>query len=534
MSRRPSLIVLSIALLLLAPAGLRTLHADEPKPQPAGGSLLERLSDETAALAERGERASAHVVSERGVWIGILVGDAGHVAVALDPMTVLAQLPPTAKLRQAGQPEVEVTLLDADSDLGLAIYTTGRSGTGPRGLKPAVAQELVRGRLALLADAPEPELTTLGARAGPWEDVPARESSLGVALLAPGGSLLGLAPLSSQTGSASCTACHTTVGAGNSGVWLSRWLASPGEYRAMALPDPGIPHATAPLLARATDASSRVSAVWLNHVRSTLPGTLGTPGSPGVAGARAFVPGPVIARALEDVADGRRLGRAYLGVVPEGGSVVDAWGNPLVHFTDYVGKRRAFSLTTGVDWTQGQRLRLAQVLSDSPAARAGLKAGQEVVSLDDVEVRGASHFARMLARRRPGETVRLAIQGQAEPVSIVLGDRDKEGRALATAASVGLEVQALTAELSAFLNVETGEGGVVVRAVTADSAAAQAGLQRGDVIRDGGGGPIRDVAELDAVLGTAREAVVLGVEREGQRTAVTLQPPKAGAGRQPR
>lgn len=536
MSRRLCFVVMIALSTFVALQHLGALEADEPAVAPAGGSLLERLSAETTALAERGERASALLVSEQGgVWAGALVGEPARFVVALEPTAVVADLPRTAKLRQAGQDEVDASLLDADAELGLAIYAP--TGALRVGLAVGGPGALVRGALAVVADAPRPALVTLVASRGPLEDLPPAGEAGGVVLLAPGGALLGLAPSRSALADLQgCIACHAVE---------VRTAQVGGRILSVdPQPDWGARLNTPGLLGMHSKQPGRWLESWTHppHAFTGLTGKGHGAGGAWAAHAQdrgAFVPGPVITRALEDIAQGRRLGRAYLGVVPEGTT-----SDKLV-ITSHDGRVRSVLLPryveAGADSAAASLpdahpgfVRLSQVIADSPAAKAGLRSAQDILALDGVPVRGATHFARMLARRRPGETVRLAVRGLAEPVSIVLGDREKEGRTLATALSLGMEVYPLTRELGSFMGVQLGEGGVVVGHTTSDGAAAQAGLQHGDVIRDGGGGPIRDPAELDAVLGAAREGVLLGIERQGQRLAVTLNPPRTGAGLLPR
>jgi S1-C subfamily serine protease len=529
MSRRLCLAVLLALPTFFVLQHLGALEADEPAVAPAGGTLLERLSAETTALAARGERASAHLLSEKGAWVGVMVGEPARFVMALEPSAVVAELPRTAKLRQAGRDEVDASLLDADADLGLAIYAHRTSRSDSRSGADALA-----GALAVVGDAARPALVTLATSRGPLEDLPPLAEASGVALLAPGGALLGLAASSAFADVQGCAACHM-VDAGTHPL-AGRFVSADGTQAwgaSATTPSLAVAHSWLPGVVRAQ---------WLRSSQESLlaafAGQAQDAGGVWATQAQdrgAFVPGTVIARALEDVSGGRRLGHAYLGVVPEGATsdkfVITSRDGARVRavllprYVEAGGDGGAASLPSA----HGAFVRLSQVLADSPAARAGLRAGQDVLEIDGVQVRGAAHFARMLARRRSGETVRLAVRGLAEPVSVVLGDREKEGRSLATALSVGLEAQALTAELSAFLGVQLGEGGVVVRSTLGDRAAAQAGLRHGDVIRDGGGGPIRDLAELDAVLGAAREAVAGGRAR-GPAHRREARPAQAGAG----
>ena len=73
--------------------------------------------------------------------------------------------------------------------------------------------------------------------------------------------------------------------------------------------------------------------------------------------------------------------------------------------------------------------------------------------------------------------------------------------------------------LRAFLDAGGETVGVVVRRVEQGSAAQRAGLKRGDIVVAGGGGPVRDVAEFEAVIATANQHVKLTVRgRDGGKS----------------
>jgi serine protease Do len=122
--------------------------------------------------------------------------------------------------------------------------------------------------------------------------------------------------------------------------------------------------------------------------------------------------------------------------------------------------------------------------------------------------------------------VTLLVKGWAEPVKVALADREKEGRDLATASTLGLTVQTLTPELAQFLEQAADVRGVVVLTVKEGSPAAKVGIKRGDVLLSEGreGAPIRDPQELDAVLGAAEGTVIIQGRRgtQGVVFAVTL------------
>jgi hypothetical protein len=87
---------------------------------------------------------------------------------------------------------------------------------------------------------------------------------------------------------------------------------------------------------------------------------------------------------------------------------------PLVLFDTWAG-------WTAIDPARGGAPILAAVAPQSPAARAGLQAGDQVRSLDDEPAGDAAGLARLLAAVAPGETVRLSrrsLAGEAGSVTL--------------------------------------------------------------------------------------------------------------------
>ncbi len=129
-----------------------------------------------------------------------------------------------------------------------------------------------------------------------------------------------------------------------------------------------------------------------------------------------------------------------------------------------------------------QGVQVAQVGEASPAARAGLKPGDLLLSLDGVPISDGGQYRNLAALARPGSTVTLGIMraGRRQDLQARVGRLDE---ALAAAASeqLGLMVRDLTPDLNARLRLKSGQG-VVVTEVAPDSVAALAGLRPGMVI----------------------------------------------------
>jgi len=63
---------------------------------------------------------------------------------------------------------------------------------------------------------------------------------------------------------------------------------------------------------------------------------------------------------------------------------------------------------------------------------------------------------------------------------------------------------------------------VVVTEVSPGSAAARAGLQRGDVIQEVNRKPVKNVAEFEAAVSNSKDGTLLLVNRDGHTTFVAI------------
>ena len=122
---------------------------------------------------------------------------------------------------------------------------------------------------------------------------------------------------------------------------------------------------------------------------------------------------------------------------------------------------------------------ISDVTADSPAAKAGLKSGDVLLEVDGHQVENPGDVARAVALVAPGRKATLTVwRDKAQmSVDIVLGETPDERRA----SRLGLHVRLVTAEIARQLNRRSTEG-VVVGGVEDGTAAAEAGIQRGDVI----------------------------------------------------
>jgi serine protease Do len=174
---------------------------------------------------------------------------------------------------------------------------------------------------------------------------------------------------------------------------------------------------------------------------------------------------------------------------------------------------------------------VASVNEDSPAARAGVKPGDVIVKFDGKTVENPRVLPALVANTEIGRRVELGVirDGAEQTVPIVVGNlaESREARAggggdARLAERLGLELQDLTPALARRLGVREGPG-VIITDVKPDSAAARAGLEAGDVIREVNRRQVRGVDDLEKSLGGEGQAqVLLRVERDGSQRYLLL------------
>jgi serine protease Do len=204
-----------------------------------------------------------------------------------------------------------------------------------------------------------------------------------------------------------------------------------------------------------------------------------------------------------------------------------------------------------------------RVVSDSPAAKAGLKDNDVVTEINGQRVEGAMQFRRMIHEIPAGRSVQLTVwrDGRAQTLNVTLGKAEDRHSAWMKAAPgtfafrvpeipdtieipnlpqmdwggmfapgmrprLGIDAEDLSGQLGAFFGAPDGEG-VLVREVNPGSPAEKAGLKAGDVITKIDGERIRSIGDLHEKLAAKREdkAVKLGIVRNRSEMNLTVELP---------
>jgi Do/DeqQ family serine protease len=171
---------------------------------------------------------------------------------------------------------------------------------------------------------------------------------------------------------------------------------------------------------------------------------------------------------------------------------------------------------------------VARLYDKGPAAEAGLKAGDVIVSVDGHEVADARGAQYRLTTRGIGQKAQLDVLRKGERVSVEVALRaapqagKDDVRNLSGAHPFdGVRVANIGPAVADELDLEEGDG-VVILSVRQGSAAARIGFRAGDVIKQIGRGKIERVVDLEAALKERQRLWLVVMKRGGQTVQLQL------------
>jgi serine protease Do len=175
------------------------------------------------------------------------------------------------------------------------------------------------------------------------------------------------------------------------------------------------------------------------------------------------------------------------------------------------------------------------VVPGSPAEKAGIKRGDVITKVGDLEIKDANDLLNRIALLLPNQWVEIWVirEGITLNFKTRIAKRDEkriagvgpgadEGNASVTA---GLTVSRLSRELKERYGLEKTLGrGVVVTAVEPDSRGSAARVREGDVILEVNRVTVDDAGAFTAAMAQASKGnkILLLVNRKGSSTFLTL------------
>ena len=181
---------------------------------------------------------------------------------------------------------------------------------------------------------------------------------------------------------------------------------------------------------------------------------------------------------------------------------------------------------------------LVSDVPEGPAAKAGIKSGDVILSFDGKDVKNTRSLVKAVGAAEVGKTVRVVVfrDGKTKTLKVVLGRREDAERPAVVPASakadtkeaeaLGLKMTPLTADIRESLGLDKDANGVAVVAVDENSKAFEKGLRSGDLIAEVGQKPVSSPEDVTKAFRAAREAgrksVLLLVRRGGDPRFVAL------------
>ena len=185
----------------------------------------------------------------------------------------------------------------------------------------------------------------------------------------------------------------------------------------------------------------------------------------------------------------------------------------------------------GLKGTQGALV--GNVESGTPADKAGIQVGDIILEYNGQKVKDADDLRNTVAQTAPGSEVKIKLfrDGKEMTVEAELAQRpdtqpaSRQEELSRSNPLSGIEVQDLTPSIARQLNLPSGTQGVVIMDVAPDSSAAEAGLERGDVIQKIDQQPIANVSEFRRAAARAEgKEVLLLINRRRTTLFVVLKP----------
>ncbi|HSL22585.1 MAG TPA: PDZ domain-containing protein [Vicinamibacterales bacterium] len=214
------------------------------------------------------------------------------------------------------------------------------------------------------------------------------------------------------------------------------------------------------------------------------------------------------------------------------------------------------------DAESGPGVVVQEVRRDSPAEKAGVKAGDVIAEFDGERVRSARQFSRLVNETPRGRTVKMALQRGGQRLTVDVAPESRQfGRIMplerwtapalpnipsaprwrdfeleyrdmpefelfvSRAGRLGVQIENVEDQLAQYFGVKQG---VLVTSVAKDSPAARAGVKAGDVITKIGAETVENTADVRRELRRVDpgEEVALEVVREKKPLSlkVTLDP----------
>jgi serine protease Do len=206
------------------------------------------------------------------------------------------------------------------------------------------------------------------------------------------------------------------------------------------------------------------------------------------------------------------------------------------------------ALQPGEDGTETEGVTVAEVVSGSPAAQAGVQPGDVIRKFDGRDVNNFNALRSLVAQTELNKQVELEIMRNGKPLKVTTQIKEqpidyqsarvspKQGpshpqppgqsndQETSSGPLASIRVGELTPEMARQLDLPANAQGVLVAGVDPDSGVAE--LQKGDVIEEINQQPVTSVADYNKIAAALdpSQPQVLSVCRHKMRSFLVLRP----------
>ena len=149
---------------------------------------------------------------------------------------------------------------------------------------------------------------------------------------------------------------------------------------------------------------------------------------------------------------------------------------------------------------------VSQVMPNSSAAKAGIKAGDVITTLNGKPVSSFAALRAEVGSMPVGSKVSLGLLREGKPVNVTL-ELQQSSQSQVDSSSIFSGIE------GAEMSNKGQDKGVVVSNVKANSPAARIGLKKGDVIMGANQQPVKNIAELRKILDSKPSVLALNIQR---------------------
>jgi len=162
---------------------------------------------------------------------------------------------------------------------------------------------------------------------------------------------------------------------------------------------------------------------------------------------------------------------------------------------------------------------VSEVLPNSGSAKAGIKSGDVIVSLNGKTLNSFAELRSRIATTAPGTTVKLGLLRDGKPLDVEV-TLDKSTSSSASAEMIIPSLQGATLSDG---QLKDGTKGVAIENVEKGSAAAQAGLHKDDVIIGVNRERVSTIAEIRKLMESKPSVIALHVVRGNESIYLLLR-----------